>query len=290
MRVLVTGHKGFLGACVKRALEDAGHMVSGYDLPEHDILHPPAGLLQPFAVVCHVAAVGDVYLAHRDPELAVRVNVLGTQLLLQAALEAGIRRFIYASTWEVVTNLDHPYNITKYAGDLLTQCYSSLYGLDTVVLRLGTLYGPNMRDTAVIPKFIKLAAAGRTITIEGTGEQYRQFLHVRDAAKAFVLAVDRGANGGVYNIVGGERITVRQIAELTGGKIEYVPSRSGDAQAIALDSTLAREELGWSPEIPFAAGFRELCGALEQTPTDVAPRSAVSGSPAGPAEGAKEVS
>ena len=258
MRVCVTGHKGFLGSHTLEALSAAGHEVVGYDLPEHDVLALPPGALRGFDVVCHIAAVGDVYLAYRDPELAVRVNVLGTQRILQQALEEDVKRVIYASTWEVTTNLDHPYNITKYAGDLLTTCYHDLYSLDTVILRLGTMYGPRMRESAVIPKFIKMAKEGKKITIQGDGTQWRQFLHVRDAARAFVLALKAPGGGRVYNIVGNARITIREIAERAGGDIEFIPARAGDAEPVWIDNQDAKDNLGWVPEVTFEEGFAEL--------------------------------
>lgn len=258
MRVAITGHKGFVGSHVLEAMQQAGHEVVGLDLPEHDILSLPSGSLRGLDVICHVAGVGDVYLAYREPELAVRVNILGTQRILQQALAEEVKRVIYASTWEVATDLDHPYNITKYGGDLLSQCYSHLYDLDTVVLRLGTMYGPRMRQSAVIPKFIKMAAAGEQITIQGDGQQWRQFLHVRDAADAFVLALTGPGNGRIYNVTGDDRISVRQIAEMAGGQIALVPARAGDAKPIWIDNADTKRELGWQPKVDFAQGVEEL--------------------------------
>jgi UDP-glucose 4-epimerase len=264
MRVGVTGHKGFVGSHVAEAVRAAGHEVVGFDLPEHDILSLQPGSFRGLDAICHIAGVGDVYLAYREPDLAVRVNVLGTQRLLQQALDEEVKRVVYASTWEVATNLDHPYNITKYGGDLLTQCYSHLYELDTVVLRLGTMYGPRMRQSAVIPKFIKMAANGERITIQGDGQQWRQFLHVRDAADAFVLALTGPGGGRVYNVTGDDRISVRQIAELAGGQIELVPARAGDAKPVWIDNSDTKRDLGWAPRVDFAEGFAELRSLLAQ--------------------------
>lgn len=258
MRVGVTGHRGFLGFHVAGALTDAGHEVCGFDLPDHDIAELPKRAFAGLHAVCHIAAVADVYLAYHNPTLAVHTNVLGTQRVLQQCLTDRVERLVYASSWEVETNLDHPYNITKLSGDLLCQCYRHLYGLATVVLRLGTLYGPRMRETAVIPRFMLQAARGERITIEGTGSQYRQFLHVRDAAAAFVLALTARTNGDPIRVAGAEKVTVRQIAEMTGGQVEYVPARAGDAQAIWIDNGPAKATLGWEPQVPFEAGFSEL--------------------------------
>lgn len=262
MKVGVTGDKGFVGSYVAEAMRQAGHEVMGFDLPEHDITCLPAGALRGLDAMCHIAGVGDVYLAFRNPELAVRANVLGTQKVLQQCLDEEVKRVLYASTWEVETNLDHPYNITKYAGDLLCQSYRHLYGLETAVLRLGTMYGPGMRETAVIPKFIKLVAEGKKITIQGDGSQFRQFLHVRDAARAFVLALTATLDSEPLRIVGDEKVSIRQIAELVGGEIEFVPARAGDAAGVWIDNANARRALGWMPSIPFAEGLAEMQHAL----------------------------
>jgi len=272
MRVGVTGHKGFLGSHVREAMEAAGHEVQGFDIPECDILALPHGAFKGLDAVCHIAAIGDVYHAHRDPDMAVRVNVLGTQRVLQRALDDSVKRVIYCSTWEVETNLDHPYNITKYGGDLMAQCYRRLYGLDTMILRMGTLFGPRMRETAVIPKFIKLAAEGKKITIQGDGMQYRQFLHVRDAARAFVAALTAAPVTGdkAFRVVGDETVTVRQIAEMSGGEIEYLPARAGDAHAILMDNGEAKAGLNWAPQVSFSEGFAELQELLTKVPTGVA--------------------
>src|SRR5207248_1589939 len=107
----------------------------------------------------------------------------------------------------------HPYSISKLAGDLATQSINSKLSLSGVVLRLGTAYGPRMRTTAVIPSFIGRAARGEPIAIHGKGDQFRQFTHASDIARAFYLATVASRPGRVYNVVSPEKVTVLQLAQ-----------------------------------------------------------------------------
>src|SRR5205823_763631 len=132
--------------------------------------------------VCHLGGVGDVYRALEDPPGAAMANVVGTANVAEAARRAGGRRIVYASTWEVYgrprrqpideehpCEPDHPYNITKLAGERLLLAYDHLKDVPAVALRLGTAYGPGMRANSVFSLFIGRARAGQPIVIQGTG-------------------------------------------------------------------------------------------------------------------------
>jgi len=287
LKVLVTGGSGFVGSYVVRELVKAGKEVLNFDLvpPEQsssefvrgDILNfgQVLKVLEGVDVVCHVAAIGDVYRAEENPRLATEINVLGTVNLLEAARIKGIKRFIYTSTWEVYGDIEdqalteesankphHPYNTTKYCGDLMVQCYSRFYGMPAVILRIGTAYGVGMRDTAVIPLFINKALKGESITLHGTGKQGRQFVHARDLGKVFNKVVDSSVTG-IFNLAGNELITVKMIVErvkrkVPSVKIEKEPPRKGDIQPIPIGSLKIRKTLAWKPEVSFDQGFEEL--------------------------------
>jgi UDP-glucose 4-epimerase len=286
LKAVVTGAAGFLGSHVADVLAERGTDVIVLDLadnPKHrtvraDLMEQGA-LEQAFRgadVVCHLAAVGDVYLAGEKPYLAAQVNATGTANVCEAAIKAGVPRVVYASTWEVYgtpqyqpldekhpTNPDHPYNITKLAGERLALAYGHLRkGLVVSALRLGTAFGTRMRPNSVFSLFIDRALRGEAITIQGTGQQGRQFTHARDIGSAFALAADRAANGSVYNVVGDEFVTIKQLAETViaqiPGKIIYTEARAGDVPTAKVSSELIKRELSWKPKVAFADGLAEI--------------------------------
>jgi UDP-glucose 4-epimerase len=286
MRCVVTGGSGFLGSHVADALASSGHEVLVVD-SQPTSRHPQvladladiAALTQAFRgadAIAHLAAVGDVYLAADKPELAAHVNVTGTANVCAAALAASVPRVVYASTWEVYgepdyqpinekhpCRPDHPYNITKLAGERLALAYGHLRdGLAVSALRLGTAYGTRMRPNSVFSIFIRKAMAGETITIQGTGQQGRQFTHARDIGRAFESALRDAKNGAVYNTVGDEMISIRRLAELVTStlpaELAFAPARKADVPSSLVSSALIKSELGWTPEVSFDDGLAEL--------------------------------
>jgi UDP-glucose 4-epimerase len=282
MKVLVTGSAGFVGSHVADVLREEGHDVIGLDVRESP-LHPvvKADLLQPNTLiralegmdaVCHLAAVGDTYLAFDNPPLAAAINVAGTANLIEACCKNGLKKFVYASTWEVYgephyqpideehpCKPDHPYNITKLAGEQMALSYDHLKGLPVISLRLGTAYGSRMRPNAVFSIFIRKARAGEPLVIQGTGEQTRQFTHARDIGRAFHLALVSRLRDQVVNIVSNESISIRQLAELVCSRlstsINYEPARAGDIAPARISSEKARRLLAWEPQVPFVEGL-----------------------------------
>jgi UDP-glucose 4-epimerase len=226
--------------------------------------------------------VGDVYLAASEPYTAAAFNAVGTTNVAEAARRNGVRKLVYASTWEVygkperqpideshACRPDHPYNITKYAGELLALSYDERFDLPTVALRLGTAYGLRMRPNSVFSQFINRARAGEPISINGSGEQTRQFTHARDIARGFRLASEGAARGCAINLTSGENVSIRQLAELVAQRlptrIGFGPARPGDVLPAIIDSTRAREMLGWEARIPFSVGLNEMIDEAERS-------------------------
>lgn len=285
MRVLVTGGTGFLGSHVADRLAEAGHDVIIFDQVKSG-RHPTAvgdlldvesigAAVRGIDAICHLGAVGDVYLAAERPPLAAAVNVVGTANVCAAALAAGVGRVVVASTWEVYglpryqpideehpCHPDHPYNITKLAGERMALAYSHLRGLPVVALRLGTAYGTRMRPNSVFSIFIRRALAHQPITIQGSGTQGRQFTHARDIATAFEATLTRGRSGASYNLVADRLVTIAELAELVRSivptEVTYGPPRPGDVPSATVSSALAREELGWTARVDLLEGLREL--------------------------------
>ena len=285
MRVVVTGGSGFLGSHVADGLMAAGHDVTVFDQARTtrfrsvvgDLLDPAAlaAAFRGASAVCHLGAIGDVYLAGEKPALAASVNAAGTANVCDAALAEGVQRVVVASTWEVYgkpryepideehpCEPDHPYNITKYAGELLARSSAKLKGLNVVALRLGTAFGTRMRPNSVFRIFLRKALAGEPITIQGSGLQGRQFTHAADVARAFELALTNGEVGSAYNIVADRMVTIRELAELVSQlaptQLTYGEPRPGDVPSALVSNEAAKRALGWAPSIDFEAGLREI--------------------------------
>jgi nucleoside-diphosphate-sugar epimerase len=285
MKVLVTGAAGFIGPHVAAAFEERGHEVARTDILvvkdsriEPSDLTSLESMLQVTAgvdVVCHLGGVGDVYLALNEPHTAAAANVLGTANLLEACLRNGVHKVIYASTWEVYgepqyqpideehpCNPDHPYSITKLAAERLMMAYDRLKGLPGMALRLGTAYGPGMRPNSVFSIFISRAMQRQPITIKGTGQQSRQFTHVADIARAFILAAEGEVWGEVFNIVADENITIQHLAELVVAhvptNITYEEARVGDVPPAKVSSEKAKRVLEWYNHVRFGDGLLRL--------------------------------
>jgi UDP-glucose 4-epimerase len=290
MRILVTGAAGFLGGHVAEWLLAAGHKVAAFDLAVDGRPHlrhadsicgdllDRSGLeaaCRGSDAICHLGGVGDVILAGNDPAQAASANVVGTANVVAAARAAGVSRLVYASTWEVYGEPlyqpideehpccpDHPYSITKLAGERLALAADRHGGVPTIALRLGTAYGSRMRPNAVFSRFITAACRGEPITIQGTGLQSRQFTHARDVARGFQLAVESDVRGEAINLVSVESTTIRSLAEMVAARfpteVRYTEPRPGDVSPAVVDSRRAESLLGWQAEMPFVRGLGEL--------------------------------
>lgn len=286
MKALVTGSSGFLGRHVARHLQETGWEVTGFDrlpavgadfecvigdLTDFDAV---SSALDGCDVVMHIGAIGDVYVAGDRPALAASANVLGTAVVLDAASRHA-SRVVYASTWEVYgepqyepidenhpTRPDHPYNITKLAGDSLVLAAHRLKGTSAIALRLGTAYGSGLRSNSVFRIFIDRAHKGELITIEGDGSQGRQFVHASDIARAFDLAGRSNESGIALNVVAPESVSIRELAERVVSRFQteltFGPPRLGDVAPAMVSAERARDILGWEAQVAFADGLDDL--------------------------------
>ena len=291
MKILVTGAAGFLGRNVVEHMLTDGFEITTFDQAEHDIAgaRPVVGdLLDLDAVseaasgkdaIVHIGAIGDVYLAGENPALASSVNVTGSANIASAA-KANDARVVYASTWEVYgtpiaeviteehpCEPDHPYNITKLAGERILLAADHLQDVPTVALRLGTAYGTGLRSNSVFRIFIDKARNQEPITIQGDGSQFRQFTHSDDIARAFALASRSELRNEVFNIVAPEPISIKQLAEVVVARypteISFTEARPGDVAPAMVSSEKAGRLLGWEPEVGFEDGMGRLMDADE---------------------------
>jgi UDP-glucose 4-epimerase len=289
VRVLVTGGSGFIGSHVVDQLLAREHEPVVLDTtpsPHHpwvtavigDLTHPETvlGAARDMDAIVHLAAVADVNDVFADPVRAGSVNVHGTQMVLEAARHESIGRVVYASTVWVYGNapvdgdldedapLAHPshvYTATKLAGEIYCNAYGELYGVESTILRFGIPYGPRARPAAVVPSFVTRAKQGDALTIAGDGNQTRQFVYVEDLAEGVVLALEQAPAQRVYNLVGDEETSVRQIADTVRSVVGDVPvvhgsERPADVRLGHISGARAAAELSWTATTNFADGVR----------------------------------
>jgi dTDP-glucose 4,6-dehydratase len=210
------------------------------------------------------------------PELFVRTNVLGTQVLLEACHRQKVRRFVMVSTDEVYGSLgptgafsetspiqpSSPYSASKAAADLLALAFHHTFGLDVVVTRCSNNYGPYQFPEKLIPLMVVNALHDEPLPVYGDGGNVRDWLHVEDHCRALVSVLERGRAGEVYNIGGGaEQRNIDLVKMLLStlqkpeSLIRFVKDRPGHDRRYAIDPTRIRSELGWSPRRTFQQGL-----------------------------------
>jgi len=245
MKVIVFGGSGFLGSHVADALTKAGHETVIFDIQSSPYLLPGqkmviGDILDEKAVcdamkgcecVYHFAGIADLDDATTKSLETVRQNIMGTVVLLEAARKVGIKRFIYASTIYVYSDKGGFYRCSKQAAEIYIEEYEKRYGLEFTILRYGTLYGPRADHRNSIYRYLYNALTKGSIHCEGTGEELREYIHVRDAAK---LSVDISASEyrNRHIILTGHhpmkfKELLATIKEILGNKIEiqFKPSK-----------------------------------------------------------------
>ncbi|HUF37599.1 MAG TPA: SDR family oxidoreductase [Anaerolineales bacterium] len=296
-KVLVTGGAGFIGSHVVDLLIEAGHDVAVVDdfstgrrrnlnpaarLYEVDIRSPQ--LRDVFAaerpeIVDHHAAQVDVRLSVRDPMLDADINILGSLNVLEQAREFEVQKIVYSSTGGAVygdpdylpCDENHPirplsqYGASKYIVEQYLRLYRELYGFEYVVLRYPNVYGPRQDphgEAGVVAIFTGKMLQGLQTVINGDGQQTRDFVYVKDCARANLLALE-SVETGVFNLASGKGTTINDLAallqEVTGCPLDPIhgPAKIGETRRIYLDARRARKTLGWTPEVPLPDGLEQ---------------------------------
>ncbi len=223
--------------------------------------------------VFHLAAMGGLLLSWTNFNLYMTCNIEATQRLLEAArIAGGVQRFIHASTSSIYgsevtgpeTTTPHPvspYGITKLAAEHLVQTYDRQFGIPATILRYFSVFGPRQRPDMGYYLFIDKILHGEPITVFGDGTQLRGNTYVGDIVRATLLAHERFMRGAVYNVGGSEEISANQVIaileELIGRPaiVEHGPARPGEQSRALADTTLARERLGFTPQVPLREGL-----------------------------------
>lgn len=304
MKLLVTGGAGFIGSNFVLymlqqhpeyklvnvdALTYAGNLENlksieenaNYSFVKADITDAAAMeelFSQGVDVVVNFAAESHVDRSILDPGVFVKTNVLGTQVLLDAAKKHGVTKFVQVSTDEVYGSLgetglfteetplapNSPYSASKAGGDLLVRAYHETFGLAVNITRCSNNYGPYQFPEKLIPLMISRALADGALPIYGDGLNIRDWLYVEDHCSAIDLVIHEGVSGEVYNIGGNNERTnihiVKTILEELGkpeSLIAYVQDRPGHDRRYGIDPAKITAELGWKPKHTFETGIKE---------------------------------
>jgi nucleoside-diphosphate-sugar epimerase len=302
MRVIVTGAAGFVGSHLCQRLVDHGDEVVGIDcftdyysprrkeanlasLASHsnftlqrlDLLSAPlVTLLEDADVVYHLAGQPGVRGSWgQDFDPYIQRNVLATQRLLEAALEASLWKFVYASSSSVYGNAAtypssellrpepvSPYGVTKLAAEHLCELYRVTSGVPTVSLRLFTVYGPRQRPDMAFFRIVDAALSGKPFLLYGDGEQSRDFTYVGDVVTAMRQAA-LSPWTGVANIGGGSRTTMNQVIDTVSAlarpvDVVRLPVQRGDVRHTAADTTVARDAFGYVPSVGLEEGLARM--------------------------------
>ena len=297
MRVLLTGGAGFIGSHVAEGLLARGHEVAVVDnlstgkrgnVPDgahfykEDVRTGCAEVFEEFEpeALCHQAAQMDVRRSVAEPDFDAEVNVLGTVRLLQNCVEHGVRKVVFASTGGAVygeqevfpASEDHsqypisPYGVSKLAGERYLHYYSVQYGISYSALRYANVYGPRQDphgEAGVVAIFCGNLAAGRPSTINGTGEQTRDYVYVGDVARSNVLALEEDPPSGAYNIGTGIETSVNELysflLDISGKDLppKHGPAKPGEQARSSIDPSHASSTFGWRPETDLATGLQQ---------------------------------
>jgi len=234
-----------------------------------------------FDAVINFAAESHVDRSIENPEIFLKTNILGTQVLMDACLKYGVKRYHQVSTDEVYGDLpldrsdllftestpiktSSPYSASKASADLLVLAYHRTFGLNATISRCSNNYGPYHFPEKLIPLMIINVLNNKPLPVYGKGENVRDWLYVTDHCSAIDLIVRNGKAGEVYNVGGNnERINifiVKTIIKELGASeklITYVTDRKGHDLRYAIDSTKIQNELGWKPETNFEDGIKK---------------------------------
>jgi dTDP-glucose 4,6-dehydratase len=303
MRLLVTGGAGFIGSNFVRRVVDgtlsgigeitvldkltyAGNLTNLSGLPRGSYKFVQGDICDP-ELVNRVAKENDAIInfaaeSHVDRSIYgardfIETNVLGTQNLLNSALQNEIELFIQISTDEVYGTISEgswiedfpllpnsPYSASKASADLVTRSYYRTFGLDARITRCSNNYGPHQYPEKVIPLFVTNLIDNEKVPLYGNGMNVRDWLHVDDHCRGIYAVLMKGSAGEIYNIGGGQELTNKEltlmILDLMGkndSNIEYVRDRLGHDLRYSVNISKISKELGYQPQIKFEDGIRE---------------------------------
>lgn len=295
-KAVVTGGAGFIGSHLSDLLLSEGfdvHIIDNLaggrkkNVPDGAVFHQidirdKEKLPEVFSgaeMVFHLAGLADIVPSIEQPRDYFEVNVDGTFNVLEAAKDAGVKRFVYAassSCYGIPENYptselepvspQYPYALTKYLGEELVMHWANVYQLPALSLRLFNVFGPRSRTSgtygAVFGVFLAQKLHAHPYTVVGDGTQTRDFTYVEDVARAFYAAGQSNRTAEIYNVGSGGHYSVNRLVELLDGDVVHIPKRPGEPDCTFADVSKIREQLGWKAEVSFEEGVKRLLATI----------------------------
>jgi nucleoside-diphosphate-sugar epimerase len=289
--VLVTGGAGFIGSHLCEGLLARGYKVRVLDnlvYGQREAVPAEAEFIQgdirdiatcqraakDIHGIFHCAAMSRAGPSQEQIDVCTQSNIAGTQNMLLAARDAGVQRFIYSGSSTYYGNRPTPhresdpsdllniYGLTKRVGEQYCLLFDEGFDLPTVILRYFNVYGPRQPETGtyalVLGIFLRRHADDQVLEIHGDGQQRRDFVHVRDVVAANIAAYQSQVRREVFNVGSGECFSVKELANMISPRHIHTEGRKGDSAATLADISKIKAVLGWSPQISFAEGLKEL--------------------------------
>ena len=286
MKVLVFGGSGFLGSHVADALTRNGHQVTLFDQKDSpfrsadqkfiqgDILNTEdlRQAIEGHEAVYHMAGIADIDECHKKPIDTVKLNILGTTNILQTCVDLNVEKFVFASSAYVYSDTGSFYRISKQASEQLIETYQKEFGLNYVILRYGSLYGPRSDDRNSIFRILTQALKDHKIVYKGTGEEQREFIHVADAADLSVKVLEKEFENQNIILTGNSSIRYKDmlemIQEIMHGqvKIDYQERTSKthyNLSPYSFSPKLGRKLVN-NPHIDLGQGLLNLIGEIHE--------------------------
>jgi len=270
MKVLVTGHKGYVGSRIYNILLKNNYNIFGLDLKEGKDL-VDYNFSKKIDVVIHLAALPSVQFSVENPSYSLRHNVLGTSRALEIAKSCGAKRFIFSSSAAVYGqngSPNSPYGMHKTMSEMECKLYSELYDIDTVCLRYFNIFSEDQKYggaySTVISAWMEMLRQNKPLRIDGDGSQSRDFIHVDDivSANLFCMNYDGKFEGKSFDVGLGKEISLSQIKSIIDERKKriawsHASNRTGDIKNSCADLSKGLQTLGWTPKVDPIKEFEE---------------------------------
>ena len=293
-KCIVTGGAGFIGSNLTEKLVKLGHKVTVIDNLStgrksnlntirkrikfvksdiSNIKNLDDKIFKKIDWVFHIAGIADIVPSIENPEKYHNSNVTGTLNILEKSRKNNVKKFIYAasaSCYGIPDNyptkesskikVEYPNALTKYLGEQLVMHWAKIYNMPNISLRFFNVYGPKSRTTgaygAMFGVFLAQRLNNKPLTIIGSGNQTRDFIHVYDLVDAIIKIAEKSKTNKIFNVASGKETTVNKIAQIMGGKRIKIPKRPGEPERSLADISKIKKEINWKPKISIDKGVR----------------------------------